>query len=135
MPKERPNIIVHGDHVDYKHVDYQIGDIASGGIGVNILNGKVVDDESKKPKFTDELFHFIHPSIDIMDDKIKIHNEVKNLVKGFSMGEICKYLLQMEKGSKVYVSNANMERLYAELQRMGMPKDDGFSISNFKKYM
>lgn len=34
--KQQTTIIVKGDYVQEKHVDYQIGDIASGGIGVMI---------------------------------------------------------------------------------------------------
>lgn len=32
-------ITVQGDYVPYKHVDYQIGNIEAGGIGVQIVNG------------------------------------------------------------------------------------------------
>lgn len=36
MHKEGTTIIVKGDYVQEKHVQYQIGDVASGGIGVMV---------------------------------------------------------------------------------------------------
>lgn len=134
MPKSKPTIQVQGDHVEYKHVDYQIGDIASGGIGVNIVNSVV--DSQKKLIPEEQLFRFLAPGLDD-EEKQKVHRQVADLVSRFSLPEIGKYLSYIERDEKIYIKNANLDRLHEELVRLGMPNcdNDGFSIDNFKKYI
>ena len=81
---------------------------------------------------TEELFHFIHPSVD-EDQEWAIHREVKRLVKCNGVQEICSYLKQMAAEKKVLLPQMPSVA-YAELVRMGMPSGEGFNESTFRKY-
>ena len=81
---------------------------------------------------TEELFHFIHPSVD-EDLEWAIHREVKRLVKRNGVQEICSYLKQMAAEKKVLLPQMPSVA-YAELVRMGMPSGEGFNESTFRKY-
>jgi hypothetical protein len=81
---------------------------------------------------TEELFHFIHPSVDETEEW-QIHNEVKRLVTRQSVQMICQYLLQMRKDNKTLLP-PNPSAAYVELVRMGMPSGEGFTESTFRKY-
>ena len=81
---------------------------------------------------TEELFHFIHPSVD-EDQEWAIHREVKRLVKCNGVQEICSYLKQMAAEKKVLLPQMP-SAAYAELVRMGMPSGEGFNESTFRKY-
>ena len=80
----------------------------------------------------EELFHFIHPSVD-EDQEWAIHREVKRLVKRNGVQEICLYLKQMATEKKVLLPQMPSVA-YAELVRMGMPCGEGFNESTFRKY-
>ena len=80
----------------------------------------------------EELFHFIHPSVD-EDQEWAIHREVKRLVKRNGVDEICFYLKQMATEKKVLLPQMPSVA-YAELVRMGMPCREGFNESTFRKY-
>ena len=80
----------------------------------------------------EELFHFIHPSVD-EDQEWAIHREVKRLVKRNGVQEICLYLKQMAAVKKVLLPQMPSVA-YAELVRMGMPCGEGFNESTFRKY-
>ena len=97
------------------------------------LNSTVTDQPAGNQSAAgEELFHFIHPSIDD-EDAWKIHNEVKRLVRRQSIQEICLYLKGMAKEKKVLLPQ--MPSLaYAELVRMGMPSSEGFSEKHFRNY-
>lgn len=81
---------------------------------------------------TEELFHFIHPSVD-EDQEWAVHREVKRLVKCNGVQEICSYLKQMAAEKKVLLPQMP-SMAYAELVRMGMPSGEGFNESTFRKY-
>lgn len=80
----------------------------------------------------EELFHFIHPSIEEKEEWL-IHDEVKRLVRRQGLQEICLYLKQMADDKKILLPQ-NQGRAYAELVRMGMPSGDGFNEKTFQKY-
>ena len=80
----------------------------------------------------EELFHFIHPSVD-EDQEWAVHREVKRLVKRNGVQEICLYLKQMATEKKVLLPQLPSVA-YAELVRMGMPCGEGFNESTFRKY-
>jgi len=82
-----------------------------------------------------ELFHFIHPSVTDDAERLKIHREIENLVRALPLPEICRYLMEMRKNCRVYLS-VKPELMFEELHRMGMPGEStpGFSMKNFRSY-
>ena len=84
------------------------------------------------PDQQEELFHFIHPSLDD-EEGWKIHNEVKRLVARQGIQEICQYLSQLS-AEKMILLPKMPSVAYEELVRMGMPSDGGFNESTFRKY-
>ena len=97
-----------------------------------LVKNPVAQPADDKPEAKEELFHFVHPSLDD-EEGWKIHNEVKRLVKRQSIQEICLYLKGMAKEKKVLLPQMPSVA-YAELVRMGMPSSDGFTESTFRKY-
>ena len=81
---------------------------------------------------TEEPFHFIHPAID-EEQEMKIHNEVKQLVKRQGIQMICQHLAHMQDEGKLLLP-PNPSAIYKELVRMGLPQGDGYSEKNFKNY-
>ena len=84
------------------------------------------------PDQQEELFHFIHPSLDD-EEGWKIHNEVKRLVARQGIQEICQYLSQLS-AEKMILLPKMPSVAYEELVRMGMPSDGGFNENTFRKY-
>jgi hypothetical protein len=84
------------------------------------------------PHGAEELFHFIHPSVDSREEW-QIHEEVKRLVTRQGIQEICQYLKQLADDRKILLPQ-NAERAYNELVRMGMPDGEGYSLKTFQKY-
>ena len=84
------------------------------------------------PEQEDEIFHFIHPSVECKDEWC-IHNEVKRLVTRNGLQEICQYLLQMKKDNKILLPQSPSVA-YHELVRMGMPDKEGCNENTFRKY-
>ena len=142
----KSGITVGGDIVLEKHVEYEVGNVEEGGIGI-MVNGMEVDIKDAKklashqvsgqvapkngePK--EELFKFIHPAI-TGDEERNIHEQVKKLVNRQGIQEICKYLTKLESEEKIYLPQS-ADTAYKELVRMGMPNGDGFSIKTFMKY-
>lgn len=84
---------------------------------------------------TMDLFKYIHPSVVVQEERVKIHLEVQNLVRNFSLPDICRYLVQMKRDNKVYL-NVKPEAMFEELHRLGMPDEEtpGFSKKNFMNY-
>lgn len=82
-----------------------------------------------------DLFKFIHPSITDESERIKIHREIQNLVRTLPLPEICRYLMDMRKNNRVYLT-VKPELMFDELHRMGMPDETtpGFSMKNFRSY-
>ena len=82
-----------------------------------------------------ELFRFIHPSVTEESERFKIHREIENLVRTLPLPEICRYLKEMRKDNRVYLT-VKPELMFEELHRMGMPDETqpGFSMKNFRSY-
>ena len=87
--------------------------------------------ECNQQKPDEELFHFIHPSLDD-EEGWKIHNEVKRLVSRMSLPDIIKYLKDMAAEKKILLPIVSTVA-YDELVRMGMPNTGGFSKEHFRK--
>lgn len=90
---------------------------------------------SQNPNANDndeELFHFIHPSMDEEQEK-RIHNEVKQLVKRQGIQMICQHLAHMQNEGKLLLP-PNPSVVYNELGRMGMPQNEGYNENTFRKY-
>ena len=83
------------------------------------------------PDQQEELFHFIHPSLDD-EEGWKIHNEVKRLVRRMSLPDIIKYLRKLESENIILLPTVSSVA-YDELVRMGMPNTGGFSKEHFRK--
>ena len=88
--------------------------------------------ECNQQKSDEELFHFIHPSLDD-EEGWKIHNEVKRLVAHHGIQEICNYLKQLANDKKILLPQS-AEKAYIELRRMGMPDGEGFGRKYFMRY-
>jgi len=82
-----------------------------------------------------DLFKYIHPSVTDVKERQKIHKEIQNLVSTLPLPDICRYLMEMRKNSRVYLS-VKPELMFDELHRMGMPDESkpGFSMKNFRSY-
>ena len=91
-----------------------------------------VQPQSNQQKPDEELFHFIHPSLDD-EEGWKIHNEVKRLVAYHGLQEICNYLKQLANDKKILLPQS-AEKAYIELRRMGMPDGEGFGKKYFMRY-
>lgn len=120
--------IAHVDKIE-AHFDKDMGIQISNADEVNCtspqqINNNIVD-----------LCHLIHPKVIDEDEQIKIHKEVKNLVKDKPVRDICSYLKKMSKEEKILLP-IEPKRAMAELQRMGMPNEEteGFTYNNFNKY-
>ena len=98
----------------------------------NVLNGKVNGKaDSYLPECGEEMFHFIHPSLDD-EEGWKIHKEVKRLVKRHGLPDICQYLGKLAFEDKILLPIVSTVA-YDELVRMGMPNSGGFSKEHFRK--
>ncbi len=91
-----------------------------------------VQPQSNQQEPSEEIFHFIHPSLDD-EEGWKIHNEVKRLVARQGIQEICQYLRQLS-DEKIILLPKMPSVAYEELVRMGMPSDGGFNENTFRKY-
>ena len=100
---------------------------------VKAINSTVNEQpENNQPEPAEELFHFIHPSLDD-EEGWKIHNEVKRLVAYHGLQEICNYLKQLANDKKILLPQS-AEKAYIELRRMGMPDGEGFGKKYFMRY-
>lgn len=89
--------------------------------------------EERMPRVAEEeLFHFIHPSVD-SDQEWLIHKEVKRLVARQGVQEICAYLKRLADDRKILLPQSP-SAAYTELVRMGMPSGEGFKEKTFQKY-
>ena len=144
VSKGQTVIHVAGDHVQEKHVEYEIGNVEAGGVGIQIVKGK--DDcgmkfEEKKqsaeplqqPMHNDEeMFKFIHPAVSDVEE-FEIHRQVKKLVRKHGIQEICTHLVRLRKENKILLPQSPSVA-YTELVRMGMPTTEGFSEKSFFRY-
>ena len=89
--------------------------------------------KTEKDEDTSEaIFKYIHPAVD-SDHEWAIHRAVERLVRNHRIADICDYLLLMAREEKILLPKS-VECIYAELVRLGMPTDKGFSMKNFKNY-
>jgi len=96
---------------------------------------KVETNKSTLMNIEDDICHLIHPAVLDEYEQIKIHKEIKNLVKDKPVRDICLYLRTLEKAGKILLPKESKLAI-AELQRMGMPNENtkGFTYNNFNKY-
>ena len=106
------------------------------GVSTEGQNENLNENEGRKTnnerRSNDELFHFIHPSVNEQEE-MNIHNEVKRLVTKQGVQEICQYLYKMSSQEKILLPQ-NPGVAYKELTRIGMPDGDGFTLKTFQKY-
>ena len=88
------------------------------------------------PQPDEELFRFIHPSVTDEKERIKIHQEVKNLVRGYPIPEIFKHLNTMAEKERIYYKTINHATFREELERLGLPDDSqpNYSAKTFDKH-
>ena len=86
--------------------------------------------ESNQPEPAEELFHFIHPSIDD-EEGWNIHYEVKRLVSRMSIPDIINHLRKLA-SKNIILLPLMPSAAYDELVRMGMPSGGGFSEKHFR---
>lgn len=126
-----------GDVVGVKVVENEIGNVEAGGIGVQKVYGKDVQNsgevhpqpvgDNKERK--EELFHFVHPELE-EDEAWRVHDAIKRLVTHQKVQEICLYLKELKGKQKVLLPQSPGVA-YKELVRMGMPTGDGYSEKYF----
>ena len=104
-------------------------------IEVKIYISKFFSSVSSESHSDIPIFRFIHPSITDDRERLQVHREIKNLVRTLPLPEICRYLMEMRKNNRVYLS-VKPEIMFDELHRMGMPDESvqGFSQKNFQNY-
>ena len=143
MEEEKQKISITNNFAEGSNCQVFNGDVnnsifAMPGSTVNQFTGQTSDEgkDDKQPNAEnqslekdqardEELFHFIHPSIEEKEE-LQIHNEVKRLVRRQGLQEICLYLAQMAMDKKILLPQ-NQGKAYAELVRMGMPSGEGFN--------
>ena len=139
-------IVNNGDYVAGDKITGDvIKHVEAGGIGKQVIYGKQESantvEETKQqevsPKKEDieDLFRFIHPHVTSDEERMQVHKEIKNLVRNFPLPEIARYLQQMRKETRVYLS-VKPELMFDELHRLGMPEENtpGFTYKNFTNY-
>lgn len=139
-------IVNNGDYVTGDKITGDvIKHVEAGGIGKQVIYGKQEStssiDETKHQKANpvkedkEELFRFIHPHVTSDADRMQVHKEIMNLVRNFPLPEIARYMQQMRKENRVYLS-VKPELMFDELHRLGMPDENtpGFTYKNFTNY-
>lgn len=95
--------------------------------------GMAATDDSDSCPFepAEDLCRFIHPTLS-GDAEMKVHDEIKKIVKRQGVQEICLYLQKMADDKKILLPQ-NPGVAYKELVRMGMPDGEGFGEKYFSK--
>lgn len=89
--------------------------------------------KEKSPKEDEELFLYIMPGVTEDADRLKIHKEIKNLVKVYPLATIWENLERLSKEGKVYFKGVKCELVYNELVRIGLPSTKtGFAKGTFE---
>ena len=90
--------------------------------------------QKSKPDCTaDDMFRFIHPSLDAEETQA-VHREVVNLCKRFGIQEICAHLYILASDRKILLP-MSPKSAFEELRRIGMPTDrSGYEYKTFTKY-
>ena len=120
----------HIDHVDT--IDFHMDGEGNFQFGMVEQVNQNENQNEKEKQNDEELFHFIHPSMDEEQEK-RIHNEVKQLVKRQGIQMICQHLAHMQNEGKLLLP-PNPSVVYNELGRMGMPQNEGYNENTFRKY-
>lgn len=82
----------------------------------------------------EDLTFLIHFKVIDNKEKVRIHKELKNLVRNYkTIGEICKGLKEMKDEGSIQLP-WKIDNVMDELQRLGMPDENtrGFSYKNFE---
>lgn len=133
----RSGITVNGDLVLEKKVDYEVANVETGGIGIQITQtagGKPTSnlEPACRVERDEEMFHFVHPDLED-EEGWRVHDAVKRLVKRQGVQMICQYLTDLKNENRVLLP-PNPQAAYTELVRMGMPTGTGFAEKTFDKY-
>lgn len=109
---------------------------AMPGSHVTMPSEKPSPQQPRVPQPGEELFRFIHPSVTDEKERIKIHQEVKNLVSGYPIPEIFQHLNQMAEKERIYYKTINHAIFREELERLGLPDDSqpNYSTKTFDKH-
>lgn len=127
--------------IQTKIVQYEIGHIENGGIGllVNTTKQKMSAQTSNEPEPRQEkddiaLFKYIHYAVTSEVERLNIHKQICNIVRLPKMQQICEALLELMKSQKI-LTTIDQSSMLAELRRLGMPSNiKGFSDQNFYSY-
>ena len=94
-------------------------------VGNNLENTPICNTRERD----EERFHFIHPEIED-EEAWHIHDTMKRLVIYQRIPEICFYMKEQGDQRKMLLPQSP-SAAYKELQRMGMPKGEGFGEKYF----
>ena len=94
-------------------------------VGNNMENTPICNTRERN----EERFHFVHPEIED-EEAWHIHDTMKRLVIYQRIPEICFYMKEQEDMRKMLLPQSP-SAAYKELQRMGMPKGEGFGEKYF----
>ena len=128
--------IAHVDKIE-AHFDKDMTmhvDDSDGALSVDNGKGNADFSDNGKPDCTaDDMFRFIHPSLDAEETQA-VHREVVNLCKRFGIQEICTHLYILASDRKILLPISPMSA-FEELRRIGMPADrKGYDYRTFTKY-
>lgn len=132
MEDDEDMIEKHGNHIQIGQLIKVNGNYYYGDMLKKAESAGREQSESPQKEPSEELFHFIHPSLDD-EEGWNIHNEVKRLVAHHGIQEICNYLKQLANDKKILLPQS-AEKAYIELRRMGMPDGEGFGKKYFMRY-
>lgn len=101
---------------------------------INANSENAASGQSKEEGVQEELCHFIYPGLDEKEAQ-QVHRQIKDLVKRFSMKDICSFLNRLADENKILQPQIP-QNAFEELHRMGMPPQEtkGFGYDNFCKY-
>ena len=128
--------IAHVDKIE-AHFDKDMTmhvDDSDGALSVDNGKGNAdFSDNGKAEATADDMFRFIHPSLDDAGAQA-VHREVVNLCKRFGIQEICAHLYILASDRKILLPISPMSA-FEELRRIGMPADrKGYDYRTFTKY-
>lgn len=119
---------VHDNEVVNLSIDKATVSVAADGEQIVNTKEAAVTSGAEEPQ--EELFKFIHPTMDDGQER-QIHVQIKRLVARQGIQEICQYLNQLADEKKILLPQ-NAEKVYNELVRMGMPDGEGYTLKTFR---
>lgn len=105
---------------------FKIIDMRHEATAGNNMENAPIDNNRER---NEERFHFVHPEIE-EEEAWRIHNSVKRLVTNQKIPEICIYIKEQREKRKMLLPQSP-SAAYKELQRMGMPKGEGYGEKHF----